>query len=319
MDKATAKSFYFLLHPAIGHLVPFIRRQIRVEANSKAVQRALFSKALPIFVHETYYANHKRGVVHRLCELAAPLGGSLAPRVRSLLQPGRFDKPVKVPINFDLPIYGATPPHRLHFETYPYSSDERAAIALFCFQPFIRVRDVHASEVQDAGLYTFHAALPTQICTAVGSVPRDWGAMVEALCDIPQHVVDYLIAEHEKEDTLRKKIETLEREFAAAKIALKSVQSGGGAGADEGAGGGETASGGVTRSGAPGWARRRKRWSCGRRGCASRRVVSQSADRGGEDGAARAAGDNRSDALSEHAGGTDRVRGTKGAEERLQR
>jgi hypothetical protein len=50
MDKATAKSFYFLLHPAIGHLVPFIRRQIHVEANSKAVQRALFSKALPIFV-----------------------------------------------------------------------------------------------------------------------------------------------------------------------------------------------------------------------------------------------------------------------------
>ncbi|KAJ7751466.1 hypothetical protein B0H16DRAFT_1460369, partial [Mycena metata] len=145
MDKATAKSFYFLLHPAIGHLVPFIRRQIHVEANSKAVQRALFSKALPIF--ETYYVNHQRtgrsqllgGVVHRLCELAAPLGGSLAPRVRSLLQPGRFDKPAKVPINFDLPIYGATPPHRLHFETYPYSPEERAAIAPFCFQPFIRI------------------------------------------------------------------------------------------------------------------------------------------------------------------------------------
>ncbi|KAJ7725039.1 hypothetical protein B0H16DRAFT_1736336 [Mycena metata] len=116
------------------------------------------------------------------------------------------------------------------------------------------VRDVHASEVQDAGLYTFHAALPTQIRTAVGSVPKDWGAMVEALRDIPQHVIDYLIAEHEKEDTLRKKIETLEREFAAAKIALKSVQSGGGAGAGRGgggAGGGETASGGGTRSGAP--------------------------------------------------------------------
>ncbi|KAJ7693508.1 hypothetical protein B0H16DRAFT_1486046, partial [Mycena metata] len=145
MDKATAESFYFLLHPAIGHLVPFIRRQIHVEANSKAVQRALFSKALPIF--ETYYANHEctgrsqllGGVVHRLCELATPLGGSLAPCVRSLLQPGRFDKPAKVPINFDLPIYGATPPHHLHFETYPYSPDERAAIAPFCFQPFIRI------------------------------------------------------------------------------------------------------------------------------------------------------------------------------------
>ncbi|KAJ7765595.1 hypothetical protein B0H16DRAFT_1717509 [Mycena metata] len=110
MAKATAKSFYFLLHPAIGHLVPFIRRQIHVEANSQAVQRALFSKALPIF--ETYYVNHQRtgrsqllgGVVHRLCKLAAPLGGSLAPRVRSLLQPDRFDKRAKVPLNFDLPI-----------------------------------------------------------------------------------------------------------------------------------------------------------------------------------------------------------------------
>ena len=54
----------------------------------------------PDSFQETYYVNHQRtgrsqllgGVVHRLCELAAPLGGSLAPRVRSLLQPGRFDK-----------------------------------------------------------------------------------------------------------------------------------------------------------------------------------------------------------------------------------
>ncbi|KAJ7711657.1 hypothetical protein B0H16DRAFT_1480133 [Mycena metata] len=40
MDKKTAKSFYFLLHPAIGHLVPSIRRQIQVRANSQAVETA---------------------------------------------------------------------------------------------------------------------------------------------------------------------------------------------------------------------------------------------------------------------------------------
>ncbi|KAJ7690615.1 hypothetical protein B0H16DRAFT_1486884 [Mycena metata] len=71
--------------------------------------------------------------------LQVPLGGSLAPRVRSLLQPNGFEEPAKIPLNFDLPIYGATPPYRLHFEMYPYSAAERAAITPFCFQPFVRI------------------------------------------------------------------------------------------------------------------------------------------------------------------------------------
>ncbi|KAJ7727566.1 hypothetical protein B0H16DRAFT_1470838 [Mycena metata] len=100
MDKAPAKSFYVLMHPAIGHLVPLIRRPAYIEVQTPAVLRELLTKALPIFMRELFFQHHQRfdksqllgGVVHRLCELAAPLGGSLVLRMCTLLLPEHFKK-----------------------------------------------------------------------------------------------------------------------------------------------------------------------------------------------------------------------------------
>ncbi|KAJ7763080.1 hypothetical protein B0H16DRAFT_1718915, partial [Mycena metata] len=145
MDKTTAKSFYVLMHPAIGHLVPLIRRPAHVEAQTPAVLRELLTKALPVF--ELFFQHQQRfdrsqllgGVVHRLCDLAAPLGGSLPSRIRALLLPERFTKIGIIPLNFDLPLHGLKPSTDLFIETYPYTADERAAIAPFCVEPFVRI------------------------------------------------------------------------------------------------------------------------------------------------------------------------------------
>ncbi|KAJ7029687.1 hypothetical protein C8F04DRAFT_1236964 [Mycena alexandri] len=102
--------------------------------------------------------------------------------------------------------------------------------------------------VTDAGLFTFHNALPAQIRTAVGAVPANWGAMVTALRSIPKHVVDAVISEHRRDDFLRKKVEMLEREFAAAKIAQRGTQNQQGAGQK---GGGGAAGGGAGRGAGP--------------------------------------------------------------------
>jgi hypothetical protein len=42
-------------------------------------------------------------------------------------------------LNFDLPLHGLKPPTDLFIETYPYTADERAAIAPFCAEPFVRI------------------------------------------------------------------------------------------------------------------------------------------------------------------------------------
>jgi hypothetical protein len=44
-----------------------------------------------------------------------------------------------IPLNFDLPLHGLKPPTDLFIETYPYTADERAAIAPFCVEPFVRI------------------------------------------------------------------------------------------------------------------------------------------------------------------------------------
>ncbi|KAJ7721386.1 hypothetical protein B0H16DRAFT_1738291 [Mycena metata] len=145
MDKTTAKSFYVLMHPAIGHLMPLIRRPPHVEAQTPAVLRELLTKALPVF--ELFFQHQQRfdrsqllgGVVHRLCDLAAPLGGSLPSHIRALLLRERFKKIGIIPLNFDLPLHGLKPPTDLFIETYPYTADERAAVALFCVEPFVRI------------------------------------------------------------------------------------------------------------------------------------------------------------------------------------
>lgn len=64
MDKTTAKSFYVLMHPAIGHLVPLIRRPAHVEAQTPAVLRELLTKALPVFVRVYNFCLKERSLIY---------------------------------------------------------------------------------------------------------------------------------------------------------------------------------------------------------------------------------------------------------------
>ncbi|KAJ7707334.1 hypothetical protein B0H17DRAFT_1125152 [Mycena rosella] len=46
------------------------------------------------------------------------------------------------------------------------------------------------------GVWAFHAALPTAICLAVRSTPAHWDAVLIALGNIPQDVIDHKVEEH---------------------------------------------------------------------------------------------------------------------------
>ncbi|KAJ7765314.1 hypothetical protein B0H16DRAFT_1717861 [Mycena metata] len=126
MDKATTKSFYILMHPAIGHLVPLIRRPAHIEAQTPAVLRELLTKALPVFV-----------VLYTACASLRLLWVDLWHRAyapRALLLPDCFKK-----IGISLPLHELKTLTEVYVETCPYTANEHAAIAPFCIEPFVRI------------------------------------------------------------------------------------------------------------------------------------------------------------------------------------
>ncbi|KAJ7153604.1 hypothetical protein C8R46DRAFT_1227918 [Mycena filopes] len=162
MDPNTVHSFYWLVHPFVSDLVPFVRRAAHVEANSPEVIMELFARALPIFKHyfPKRFTTPKSWLfgcfLHALCRLADQLSDTLAsrpgvlkfdptlaPSVRQYLDPNRFaGSTPPPPINFDLPGLSCrrTDVNRvIHCETYPYTPEERVDIAPFCVRPFVTI------------------------------------------------------------------------------------------------------------------------------------------------------------------------------------
>ncbi|KAJ7129936.1 hypothetical protein C8R46DRAFT_1236435 [Mycena filopes] len=127
------------------------------------------------------------------------------------------------------------------------------ALAEFAMRVNDCVTEVGASGEQDAGLYVFHAALPTSIRGAVGGVPATWGDMVNALLAVPQQVVDAALEAHRATTTMQNKIDALAEAFEKTRVEQRNAGGGGAArgGAPVVAGRGGAQAGGGGRGGAP--------------------------------------------------------------------
>ncbi|KAJ6489416.1 hypothetical protein DFH09DRAFT_1338948 [Mycena vulgaris] len=77
------------------------------------------------------------------------------------------------------------------------------------------------------GVWSFHSALPTPIRVAVPSVPADWNAMVLALQNIPQSVVDGALDDHRRSAALDLKMAEVSRWMADMRVHATTATSGG--------------------------------------------------------------------------------------------
>ncbi|KAJ7124691.1 hypothetical protein C8R46DRAFT_81804 [Mycena filopes] len=80
--------------------------------------------------------------IHALCQVATELDKDLAAQLHKLLAPQSFPTVSPLPANFDLEgisCLRSTVPGAIIWETYPYTPEERVAIAPFCTRPFVLI------------------------------------------------------------------------------------------------------------------------------------------------------------------------------------
>ncbi|KAF8137863.1 hypothetical protein K438DRAFT_1996645 [Mycena galopus ATCC 62051] len=76
-------------------------------------------------------------------------------------------------------------------------ADRNVKDVLVDFAARTKNRSVEAEAGKDnAGLYEFHRALPTQQRATVGEMPRDWDTMIDALENMPQLTVQAAVADY---------------------------------------------------------------------------------------------------------------------------